>query len=241
MNKPIVKIDYWMFPTEKDLGEDFEGVTSFEEDLSKDFNVFLSGRPTDAMGGGLYELTLIIFYNDWARNILTFGLGMVTETVTDEIKDKLRNNIAIPLIKRIKALFSKNKDKKPELDRVKLTFKDTSIFIYNVYPNGLLSNLEIIFDVLISRFSEFIKDGHLPGYIYVPVFKNPEFDADDALIHPPYRTFQKVDETLSGLSMESYFSFWGLYYSQLEGDNYSVYDVKTRKTRSIQFAFDSFE
>ena len=108
------------------------------------------------MGGGLYELAIVILHNDTVQNALLYGAGIASDMVKDEAKGWLVEHVGKPIKKAFANLKGANKDKTPEIDRFELRFKDIYFIVYNICPDGIAKNLDIILDVFEIRISEFI-------------------------------------------------------------------------------------
>ena len=230
--KTSVVITYWAYPLENGKMEDFAEIDTFEKNLSQDFNVFVSGKPSDAMGGGLYELTIRILHNENVQDALLFSSGILADTVRDLFKDRIKDFLTTRIGTPIKQAFAKlkeaNLDKDADIERVEVQFKDVCLIIYNVCQDGIAKNLDIILDLFDKRFSEFIVDDQLPSYVYVPLFRDdnsPEFDWKNK---PTFRKLESVDETIRNVGDDAYLNYWGIFYTFIE-DQCKIYNVRTKE------------
>ena len=227
-SKSSIAISYWAYPLEGGKMEDFVGIDEFEAELSENFNVFVGGKATDAMGGGLYELTMVILHNDTVQNTLLYGAGIASDMVKDEAKGWLVKHIGQPIKQAFAKLKDANKEKTPEIDRLELHFKDIYFIIYNICPDGIAKNLDIILDVFEARINEFNSNGQLPNYINVPVYLDEQVESSDWKKLPVYRRLENVDETIQAKGIEDYLNYWGLFYTFQE-QRCKVYNVRTRE------------
>ena len=228
--KPSVAISYWAYPLGDDQRmQDLAGINDFEAELSQDFNVFVSGKPTDSLGGGLYELAVVILHNESVKDALLFGSGLATDMAKDALKELLVNKIGKPLRNAFAKLKQKNEEKVPEIDTLEIRFKDMQVLIYNVCPDGILRNLDIVMDLLGVRIQEFLNDGQLPSYVYIPVFFDKAASDDDWQHMPVYRRLEKVDETIKVQGDEDYLNYWGMFYPYHTQGLFKVYQVRTKK------------
>lgn len=212
--------------------EDLDGIYEFEADLSENFNVFLSGRATDALGGGLYELVMTVLHNQTVHDFLLYSSGVATELIKDEAKNLLKNFIAFPIKKAYEKLKLLNADSKlPSIERVEVYFKDIRIFIYNVYPNGIDQNLDLVLDLLEVRLSKLVSNGEYPSYIYIPVFEDEE-QGTHWSGQSVFRRFRDVDETITNITAESYLT-WGLFYSYQPKQQCKVYKARTKELINV--------
>ena len=76
-NKTSLAISYWAYPLDEGKMEELAGIDKFESELSKNFNVFISGKSTDALGGGLYEMVMTILHNERVQDALLYTGGIV--------------------------------------------------------------------------------------------------------------------------------------------------------------------
>ena len=90
--------------------EDLVGIDEFEAELSENFSVFVKGKPSDALGGGLYEMVITILHNELVHDALVFSGGLLTDTVTDFAKDQTKKFLANYIGTPIKNAFAKIKN-----------------------------------------------------------------------------------------------------------------------------------
>lgn len=226
-NKTSVAISYWAYPLGGGKMIDFEGIDEFEKDLSNDFNVFLSGKATDALGGGLYELAMVVLHNNTVHDTLLVIGGYVGDELKDAAKEWLKKHVGTPIKNAFNKLKNRNEDKTPDIDRLEIVFKDINFIIYNIFPDGIAQNVDVVLDLFGARLSEFINQGQLPSYVYVPVFHDKDAESDDWKKRPVYRKLEKIDETIRDVSNDDYLKYWGLFYTGQE-EQCKVYEVRTK-------------
>jgi hypothetical protein len=231
-SKTSLAISYWAYPLGEGKMEELAGIEEFESKLSENFSVFISGKSTDALGGGLYEMVMTILHNERVQDALLYAGGIVTDSVVDIAKDKVKDFLVTYIGKPIKDAFSKiseqNKEKEPDIDRIEIQFKDMCIFIYNVCPDGIAKNLEIILDLFEKRFAEFLSAGQLPDYVYIPLFRDDKAPTQSWKNLPVFRKLESIDETIQGVTDAAYLDYWGLFYTFQE-DQCRVYNVRTKE------------
>ena len=212
--------------------EELAGIDKFESELSKNFNVFISGKSTDALGGGLYEMVMTILHNERVQDALLYTGGIVTNSLTEIAQDKVKEFLATYIGKPIKDAFAKikkeNKEKAPDIARIEIQFKDMRLFIYNVCPDGIAKNLEIILDLFEKRFTEFISASQLPDYVYTPLFRDDKTPSQNWKDLPVFRKLESIDETIQGVTDATYLDYWGLFYTFQE-NQCRVYNVRTKE------------
>lgn len=234
----MVTVTYWTYPLSDGKMIDLEGIDDFESELSENFNSFISGKPSDALGGGLYEMIMTVYHNEQIHNLLVFGSGMMADSVGDLAKDTIKDVLVKYIAKPIKNAFSKisekDKDKEPDIDQIDIKFKDIDISIYNIQPNGIAQNIDIILDLLSIRLRNLIINNQLPYHIYIPIFKDEEAKSRDWKKKPVFRTLRKVDETIQDVTNDAYFNYWGLFYTNQE-DQFKAYNARTKEIINIDF------
>jgi hypothetical protein len=217
MEPVAVKIDYWTLPDGSPFGEQPEGIDEFRNDLRTTYTSLVRGHSGDC-GGGLYNLTIEIVSSITIREVASLILGGVAY---DLLKSGTHSLVLRPLLDAIEKLKAKNKKIDVSVDELKFSFQDAEVVIKQVVEQPLYDDLGLIFKA-IAESHEFLKGktGELPYVIHIPVFEdpNPQFCR--------YRSLLDVDETLEGITSDSYFKFWGVRYN-LEGQH-RVYDVFRR-------------
>ncbi len=226
-NKTSIAVSYWAHPLGGGKFIDFVEINEFEKDLSTDFNVFLRGRATDALGGGLYELVMVIFHNDTVHDTLLLIGGYLSDEVKDAAKEWLKKHIGDPIKTAFTKLKSRNEDKAPDIDRLEIVFKDVNFIIYNIFPDGIVQNIDVVLDLFGARLGGFISEGQLPSYVYVPVFHDKEAESSSWKKRPVYRKPEKIDETIRNVSSDDYLKYWGLFYTG-QVEQCKVYEVRTK-------------
>ncbi len=218
---------------------DFDGVGEFEKDLSTDFNVFLSGKATDTLGGGLYELAMVVLHNETVHDTLLVIGGAAGDAAKEAAKEWLKKHVGTPIKNAFIKLKNRNEDKVPDIDRLEIVFKDINFIIYNIFPDGIAQNIDVVFDLFEARLSEFISEGQLPSYVYVPVFHDKDAESGDWKKRPVYRKLERIDETIRDVSNDDYLKYWGLFYTGQE-EQCKVYEVRTKNLinadlKSVEF------
>ena len=231
-NKTSLAISYWAYPLGEGKMEELVGINEFESKLSENFSVFISGKSTDALGGGLYEMVMTILHNERVQDALLYAGGVVTDSVVDIAKDNVKNFLVTYIGKPIKDAFTKikqeNEEKTPDIERVEIQFKDMCLIIYNICPDGIAKNLEIILDLFEKRFTSFISEGQLPDYVYIPLFRDDTVSSQDWKNLPVFRKLESVDETIQGVTDAAYLDYWGLFYTFQE-NQCRIYNVRTKE------------
>ena len=217
MEPVAVRIDYWTLPDGSPMGIEPEGIDEFRRDL-QDVYVSLVRGQSGSCGGGLYDLVVHITSNILLRDIVNLILGGIAY---DLIKSGTQSFVLRPLIEAIEKLKSRNKTRSIEVDELKFSFQEADIIIDKIGTKPLFDDLELIFKALAENF-EFMKGqtGEFPYAIHIPVFEdpNPRFSR--------FRALLDVDETITGVTTDSYLQFWGVRYN-LEG-RIRVFDVHRR-------------
>jgi hypothetical protein len=139
----------------------------------------------------------------------------------DLIKSGSNSFVLKPLIAAIEKLKYRNKKRNIEVDELKFSFQDADIIVKKIGTHPLFDDLGRIFKALAENF-EYMKGqtGESPYAIHIPVFEdpNPHFSR--------FRALLDVDETIQGVTTDSYFKYWGARYN-LEGQ-IRVFDVQRR-------------
>src|SRR5262249_9190675 len=145
--------------------------------------------------------------------------------VKDIVEDGVKIGIGFfwkPLFEKIKKLFKKNEEYRPDIELVKLTFNDLEIIIYPIYKNSIAENINDI----IQKLSE--------NYVYL----KKEVDSKIISIHIPifnqtdiyeicnYRVKLNVDENIPGFFKEDYFKLWGI---RCDSGKDFVFDLRGQK------------
>ena len=188
-------------------------------------------------------MVMTILHNERVKDALLYAGGMVTNSITEIAQDRVKEFLVTFIGKPIKSAFAKikeeNKEKAPDIDRIEIQFKDMCLFIYNVCPDGIAKNLEIILDVFEKRFTEFISEGQLPDYVYIPLFRDDKTPSPDWKNLPAFRKLESVDETIQGVTDAAYLDYWGLFYTFQE-NQCRVYNVRTREISNADITSTEF-
>lgn len=216
--EPIaVRIDYWTSPDGSPTGVEPEGIDEFRHDLQEDYVSLVRGQ-SGACGGGLYDLMVHVTSSISLRDVVSLISGGIAY---DLIKSGANSFVLKPLITAIEKLRSRNKKRDIEVDELTFSFQDADIIVKKIGKRPLYNDLEEIFKALAENF-EYMKGktGESPYAIHVPVFEdpNPRFSR--------FRALLDVDETIQGISTDSYFEYWGVRYN-LEGQ-IRVFDVQRK-------------
>ncbi len=214
MSNIKIKLSYWRYPE----GDDFENIEAFKANLSKEFDTEITSQPTDAMGGGLYEFVIEIINNvhfadiakDYFEDGVKVGLGYLWK----------------PIFKRIRELFSKNKQYIPDIEVAKFVFRDIEIIIYPLYPDSIDEVVDETVQTLLRHYAKIKTDTTSIKSIHVPIFN--KIDTYEVCA---YRVRLNVDENIDSFKKADYFGLWGI---RCDNDTDYIYNVKNRvmiKTR----------
>lgn len=226
--EPIaIRINYWTLPDGSLTGVEPEGIEEFRSNLQHNYTSLVRGQ-SGSCGGGLYELVVHVTSGISLREVASFILSGIAY---DLVKSGTYSFILRPLIAAIEKLKSKNKKKNIaiEVDELKFSFQDTDIIVKRVGAQPLFDNLGRVFKAIAENF-EFMKGqrtGEPPYEIHIPVFEDP---------HPSFCRFRSlldVDETIEGVTEESYLHFWGVRYN-LEGQ-IRIFDVQRRLLIDVSY------
>lgn len=210
-----IKLSYWTYPE----GEDFDDIEAFKADLSKEFETEITSQPTDAMGGGLYEFVVEIINNvDFA----------------DIAKDYLEDGVKVglgyfwkPIFKRIKELFKKNKQYRPDIEVAKFVFRDIEVIIYPLYPDSIDEVIDDTIQTLSRHYSKIKTETVSIKSIHIPIFNHV-----DTYEVCAYRVRLNVDENIESFKREDYFNLWGI---RSDKNTDFVYNVKHRSFLKTKF------
>jgi len=216
--EPIaVRIDYWTLPDGSPTGVEPEGIDEFRRELQEIYVSFVRGQ-SGACGCGLYDLIVQVTSSISLVDVVSF---ISSGVAYDLLKDGAKSFVLKPLITAIEKLKSRNKQRAIDVDELRFTFQDADIVVKKIDTQSIFEILGQIFKTLAENF-EYIKGntGESPYAIHIPVFEdpNPRFSR--------FRALLDVDETIQGITTESYFQFWGVRYN-LEGQ-IRVFDVQRR-------------
>ena len=215
MNKIKVKLSYWTFPD----GDDFKEIEVFKKALSEEYDTEIESKPTDALGGGLYEFVLEIVNNvDFA------------DIASGYIEDALKVGVGFfckPIFNKIKELFKKNKHFKPDIAEAKFIFNDIEIIIYPTYTNSIDEVINEVLKKLSLNFLE-IKDKieNKIESIHIPIFNQVDYYELCA-----YRVKLNVDENITSFSKKDYFKYWGIKCDKKTDFVYELENESLLKTR----------
>jgi hypothetical protein len=209
-----IEINYWTYPD----GKDFNGIEDFISEIDKDYFLTVTKKRTDALGGGLYDLIIEISED------LTL-LELAKSYLEDGIKLYVGYNIK-KIYESIKVLFEKNQDFNPTVEQIKIKFKDCTIYLYEVYQNGIAEAFDdfvkILIDLVLNKKIKFkkIKEIHSPIYNH-----RDSYDLCD------YRVKLQYDENISEFKKADYLKFWGVKFKKKK----MVYDVENGKFLKEKF------
>ena len=217
MEPVAVRIDYWTLPDGSLTGVELEGIDEFRRDLQNVYASLVRGQ-SGACGGGLYDLMVHVTSSISLRDVVSLISGGVAY---DLMKRGANSFVLKPLITAIEKLKSRNKKRNIEVDELTFSFQDADIIVKKIGKQHLFDDLGRIFKALAENF-EYMKGktGESPYAIHIPVFEdpNPRFSR--------FRALLDVDETIEGITADSYFKYWGVRYN-LEG-RIRVFDVHRR-------------
>lgn len=210
-----IKLSYWTYPE----GEDFDDIEAFKADLSKEFETEITSQPTDAMGGGLYEFVVEIINNvDFA------------EIAKDYLEDGVKVGLGYfwkPIFKRIKELFKKNKQYRPDIEVAKFVFRDIEVIIYPLYPDSIDEVIDDTIQTLSRHYSKIKTETVSIKSIHIPIFNHVDTHEVCA-----YRVRLNVDENIESFKREDYFNLWGI---RSDKNTDFIYNVKYRSFLKTKF------
>ncbi len=205
-----INISYWR---SVDGVHDLVGVDDFRHELDAHYVARVHGRRSDAAGGGLYEFAIEIITNLSLTDLLG---GILAGAAYDLAKIGTKLFALRPFLLAYRKLKSLN-PQELGICELNFMFNDAEVTVSAVTP--IENQLDRIFQTLASKSEELKSDtGEFPYSILIPVFKNPDSK------YCQFRSLLDVDETISDISAESYFEYWGLWYDQ--GTSMKVFDVK---------------
>ena len=217
MEPVAIRIDYWNFPDGSPTGEEPEGIEEFRRELQDAYVSLVRGQ-SGSCGGGLYEFLIHVTTSISLHDVASLILGGIAY---DLIKSGTHSFVLRPLLTAFEKLKSRNKKRNIEVDELKFSFQDADIVVKKIGDAPLFDDLGPVFKALAENF-EFMKGqtGESPYEIHIPVFEdpNPRFSR--------FRALLDVDETIEGVTADSYLQFWGVRYNR-EGQ-IRVFDVQRR-------------
>jgi hypothetical protein len=213
MERIEIKLSYWTYPE----GDDFNDIEAFKADLSREFETEIISQPTDAMGGGLYDFAIEIVHKiDFA------------DIAKDYLEDSIKVGLGLfwkPLFKRIKELFKKNKQYRPDIEVAKFVFKDVEIIIYPLYTNSIDEIIDEVILNLARQYSEIKAKTNVIKSIHIPIFNHVDIYELCA-----YRVKLNVDENLPEFKKSDYFTLWGI-----RGDVDYIFNVHNKSILKTRF------
>jgi len=226
-----VRIEYWAEADGKIGVFEPEGMSEFKAELAANYVSQVRGRP-GAMGG-LYGLSVDFLTSFSLRHFLSLIMDGIAY---DLVKSGSEALILRPFIAAYKALKKRNNERfitGLRIERLSLSFEDSTVIIHELRNVELVSNLEPILYTLASHYKNLIlRSGEEPSLISVPVVEDP---ADDRLSR--FREFLDVDETVQDISALRYLGFWGLRYDFANTSR--VYDVEKQLLLDLPFLTQS--
>ncbi|HEY8947343.1 MAG TPA: hypothetical protein VIM56_00510 [Rhizomicrobium sp.] len=214
MAKSKVKLSYWTRST-----NDFDGIEELKENLTRDFDLEINRRTSDALGGWLFEiaieiyqkLTLHEFLQSYAEDAIKFGIGLFAKEIFQQIR----------------ALFHRNAERRPDISEIKIIFDDAEIVIYSLYEGSIQEVATDLSAQIFSRWAALqdrlesrIKSLHVPIFFHTEIV---EVDKEKAPLEiSAYRVRLTVDETIRGFKKEHFWKLWGI---RTNSDN-QIYDVE---------------
>jgi hypothetical protein len=137
------------------------------------------------------------------------------------VKNSTRSLVLRPLVAAFDKLRSRNRDRHIDVDELRFSFQDIDVVMKKVSSRSIFEELGDIFRALAERLESLKgQTGELPYAIHIPVFQDPEAR------FCRFRSLLDVDETIHGVSSESYLKYWGVRYN-LES-RIRVFDVQRR-------------
>jgi hypothetical protein len=225
--KPIINLSYWTFP-EGEMFTDFQDLTVFEQELKEDYEVNIESQPTDALGGGLYELA-IQFITD--TDFKAYALEIIRDKSKEVISGGVIASSALlwkKLFRGIQNLFAKNSALEPKVSNLTMVFNDTTIVIYSIYENSISEVTDELVKKIAEHYNEIEKGEPVKiAYIHVPIFNKIDTYAVCA-----YRVKLAVDENISSFTKSDYFNIWGIEF--LDGTK-AVYELNGQRLTKAPF------
>ncbi|MEI6822946.1 MAG: hypothetical protein WCL51_13515 [Bacteroidota bacterium] len=214
--KPSIKIIYDAF--QYNIGvEDFNEIETFKKQISKDYTSFVKAIPT-GRGGGAYQFIVDFIINlnakDYFKIISVYLASKALDKIIDPILDRY---IFVPLKNAYKELKKVN----PILDcyQLKIEFLDTKIYIYSVYNDSLIENIDKILQELYTHFSDLIINefgDEFPSEIHIPLLFHQFLEFQ--IYRPPLG----MEESIIA-KKEDFYKLWGLKYQYTH--NSKIYDL----------------
>ena len=219
-NGIAVKIEYWIYPSDRD----FKGADEFRKTLSENYVSSIHARPGSA--GGNFQLAIEFISNITLVDVVRFLLSGIAY---DMIKAGAQAFVLRPFLAAYQKLRDQNREVGIGIEQLRIVFQDTILTIDQIRNADLIAELGKILAAIAAHSEQLnLKAGIRPYEIYVPVFKDPKEN-------PPcqFRAILDVDETIRNISSVSYYEFWGLDYGLAR--EYRVYDVKQKILIDEQF------
>ena len=219
-----INIQYWAFQEEGHTLSRPDGMDVFVEELQEEYVARVHGRPAD-LGGGLYELAVQV--------VATIAIGDVVKLIADGVAFDLlkvgaKSFVLRPFLKAFEKLKRSSKNHEVDISELRFIFNDAEILITSVKPNSIYDNVGPIFKCLVENFKHLQANGSESPYeITIPVFQDPTGEVCR------YRTLLDVDETIEGVSTESYFGLWGVQYDF--DRTVRIYDVERKQLIDADF------
>ena len=218
-----VRVSYWTSVPEGKRTDDFQSIEDFRRELAQHYISVIQARPSDAAGGGLYELLIEFISNLSLSDVVSFLLSGIAY---DLVKSGSQAFILRPFLKAIERLKAKNPHLK--IDEFRIIFQDTTLIIGEIEDKrkgrryALFPELEQILLTVAKHHSKLVlPDGERPFAIHIPVFQDSENKKHR------FRCLYDVDETIVDLSSSDYFRFWGIEYEFIYPRT-KVYDVTNK-------------
>jgi hypothetical protein len=212
-----IKVEYWTLPDGSPTGEEPEGIEEFRSDL-QDVYVSLVRGQSGACGGGLYEFVVHVTTSITLRDVANIILGGIAY---DLVKTGTHSFILRPLIAAFEKLKARNQKRNIDINELRFSFQDADIIVKKIGTQPLFEDLGRIFRALAESFESMKgQTGESPYLIHIPIFEDPDHR------FCRFRTLLDVDETIQGVTSDSYLHFWGARYN-LEGQ-IRVFDVHRR-------------
>lgn len=210
-----MRVSYWAEKTGDWALHDLAGIDDFRRELAADYVSIVQGRPGDL--GGLHQLAV-----EFVSSISLFDVAnfLAQGIAFDLIRYGTKAFVLRPFLTAYKKLRDRNEKTGVDIEQLRIVFQDTSVTIWNIYDDGIFTNLGQIVSTLAARYGSMIlSSGEPPFEIHVPVFEDA---AADRLCR--FRVPLDVDETVRNPTAEYYFRFWGIEYDYARA--YRVYDVQ---------------
>jgi hypothetical protein len=212
-----INIDYWAVQEGKKELWELAGIAEFQNDLSQEYVSRVHGRPGD-LGGGLYEFAIQIIANISLQDVVK----LIADGIAfDLLKSGTKSFVLRPFLVAYEKLKARDTKRDVDIHEIRFMFNDAEVVISKICDNSIYESLGAIFKVLARDFDCLRNgNGEYPYTIQIPVFEDPEKKLCQ------FRVLLDVDETIEGISSDSYLEYWGIDYDFERTSR--IFDVKRK-------------